>query len=328
MNITTNQIIALQQIEGCGLKTIKAFADYASTEYQKQIISNEELWVFVNECIENKVAPRCKLSKLSLDEIDSAVYTANKILEKSNDLGIKAISYLDDSYPKCLLDTIDEEGKSSIPIILYYKGDINIAKLPGIAIIGTREPTPEGIKAGTYLGKIFAEAGFNIVSGLAVGCDTSGHKGALLCEGGKTTSFLAHGLDSVYPEENKGLADEIIAKGGLLMSEYPIGTRVNRYNLVARDRLQAALSKATIVIQTGERGGTNHAANTTLKANKPLFCVKYANESLMSNERVRGNILLVQKGAKYISSKDALEVVKSSLNEKINIRPIIEGNLF
>ena len=99
------------------------------------------------------------------------------------------------------------------------------------------------------------------------------------------------------------------------MSEYAVGETVNRYFLVARDRLQAALSEATIVIQTGIHGGTNHAANTTLVSGKPLFCVKYGSDVLMHDEKVEGNIALVSKGAKYITSSDYMTQINALVGE-------------
>ena len=162
--------------------------------------------------------------------------------------------------------------------------------------------------------------GYNIVSGLALGCDSAGHRGALKYQDGKTTAFLAHGLDTVYPPENERLAEEIVERGGLLMSEYPVGDTVNRYFLVARDRLQAALSAATIVIQTGLHGGTNHAANTTLISGKPLFCVKYGNESLMHSEKVEGNIALVSKGAQFITSSDYVNLINTHVGDSLLVK--------
>lgn len=83
---------------------------------------------------------------------------------------------------------MDEDGKLNPPIILYYRGDIKALNKPGIAVIGTREPTPMGTKAGNFFAGELAKNGFNIVSGLAVGCDTTGHEGALSV-GGTTTAF-------------------------------------------------------------------------------------------------------------------------------------------
>lgn len=190
--------------------------------------------------------------------------------------------------------------------------------MPAIAVIGTREATPEGISGGTYIAGEFAKQGLNIVSGLAIGCDTCGHRGALNV-GGKTTAFLANGLnhDSIYPSENQELAEEIVNKGGLLLSEYSIGQTVNRYSLVARDRLQAGLSLATLVIQTGIKGGTMHAATTTLKAGKPLYTMKFKDESTNNHEKCLGNAHLVKQGARYISGNDNIaDVVKQIMSVK------------
>jgi DNA processing protein len=184
--------------------------------------------------------------------------------------------------------------------------------------VGTREVTSEGIKGDLYISGEFARRGFNIVSGLAIGCDTYAHKGALNV-GGKTTAFLANSLEYslIYPSENKGLAEEIVDKGGLLLSEYSIGKNANKYNLVARDRLQSALSLATIVIQTGIKGGTMHAANTTLKSGKPLYAMKYKDEFTNQHEKSLGNAYLVKQGAKYISGGDNIdELCQSILNSK------------
>lgn len=298
----TRQILVLQEIKGCGAATIRQIVS-ESQKLSNKDLTDSEFLEFINSCISSGIK-RCRLKALSRSVFFDAVTNADRLLEKSEKLGIGAISYIDPDFPQQLLTTINEEGKPDVPLILYYKGDLSITKKKGIAIIGTREPTKEGIHAGEFFGEKIAEAGYNVVSGLAIGCDTAGHRGALKAEGGKTTAFLAHGLDTVYPPENEKLAREIVENGGLLMSEYAVGETVNRYFLVARDRLQAALSAATIVIQTGIHGGTNHAANTTLISGKPLYCVKYGSEELMHNEKVEGNIALVNKGARFITSSD------------------------
>ena len=210
-------------------------------------------------------------------------------------------------------------------MLLWYRGDLSILKLPGLAVIGTREATPEGIIGGTYISSEFAKRGFNIISGLAIGCDTCGHIGALNV-GGKTTAFLANGLDheSIYPTENQSLAEKIVDNGGLLLSEYSVSENVNRYQLVARDRLQAGLALATLVIQTGIKGGTMHAANTTLLAGKPLYVMKFKSDSVNNHEKCLGNATLVEKGAKYISGSDNIDAICKHIKD----RKIIKTSLF
>ena len=160
---------------------------------------------------------------------------------------------------------------------------------------------------------------------MAIGCDTCGHKGALKAKG-KTTAILANGLDnnSIYPSENKDLAEDIVAGGGLLISEYRIGTPVNRYSLVARDRLQSGLSLATLVIQTGENGGSMHAAMSTLQAGKPLYTIYFKDEVTRQHEKCLGNALLVSKGAEYIKGDDNFD----EISERIKKWKPVQTNLF
>ena len=305
----TRQILALKEIKGCGAATIRQIVS-ESEKLKQPFPSDSDFMDFVNRCLSEGLK-RCRLKPQSKSEFLNAISNADKLIEKSDRLGIKVVSYIEPDFPIRLLNTVNEEGKSDVPLLLFYKGDISITKKKGIAIIGTREATREGVHAGEFFGEKLAEVGYNIVSGLAIGCDTAGHRGALKAKGGKTTAFLAHGLDSVYPPENEDLAEEILQQGGLLMSEYAVGETVNKYFLVARDRLQAALSDATIVIQTGIHGGTNHAANTTLISGKPLFCVKYGSDELMHHEKVAGNLALVSKGARFITSSDYMSQITS-----------------
>lgn len=295
MALSKEMILTLQQLKGIGNKTI-----FKICESENSSISDIDEVYDVLKKQKGK-----KFENLVKDDIMDANSYAKRIIEKSEEANIGLISYYDAGYPDILKRTIDEEGRLDPPLLLWYRGDISIIELPAIAVIGTREATPEGISGGTYIAGEFAKQGFNIVSGLAIGCDTCGHRGALNV-GGKTTAFLANGLDhdSIYPSENQELAEEIVNKGGLLLSEYAIGQTVNKYSLVARDRLQAGLSLATLVIQTGIKGGTMHAAITTLKAEKPLYTMKFKDESINNHEKCLGNAHLVKQGAKFISGKD------------------------
>lgn len=322
MGLTTHQIITLLQLSGCGRVTTYKLALYAK-ENRKSFQSSEEFFAFIKYCKENKIALRIK--NYNIDEIKNAALEAKQIINKSEENKIGIVTYFDDNYP-IRLKELNQNSAFQAPIVLYYKGDINKANMPAVAIIGTREPTKEGKIAGDYFGKRFAEKGFNIISGLAVGCDTTGHKGALSTDKGVTTAFLAHGLDTVYPTENQSLAKEIYEKGGLLFSEYPIGTTLTPNKLVERDRLQAGLAQATVVIQTGIKGGTMHAVNVTLDLKKPLFVVEYKSSDLRTHEKVQGNSLLIKNGAIPLTTKSNFdEVIKIVLNSKNkNIQPSLD----
>lgn len=308
MELSKDIILTLLQLQGVGNKTIFKIAQ----QVKQPLTSIEELCDFW------KTLKGKKLESISKNDIIEAYDNAKKLIERSAEASIGFISYYDTTYPDILRETINEKEKPDPPLILWYRGNLSVLEMPGIAIIGTREVTQEGVLGGTFLSGEFAKRGFNIVSGLAIGCDTCGHKGALKVNG-KTTAFLANGLDynSIYPNENKDLAEDIVASGGLLLSEYHIGQSVNKYGLVARDRLQAGLSLATIVIQTGVEGGTMHAARTTLLANKPLFAMKFKDEATNSHEKCLGNAYLVNHGAKYISGRDNIDAIcEQILNRK------------
>lgn len=298
MALATEMILTLQQLNGIGNKTILKIADSVKTSIQ----GIEQLCQFW------KTLKGKKLESIDTEDLESAYEKALYILSKCKKEEVEIISYYENDFPEILRHCKNEEGKLDPPILLYYRGNIKALECPGIAVIGTREPTPNGEKAGKYFSGELAKRGFNIVSGLAVGCDTTGHIGALEV-GGITTAFLANGLDwdSIYPKENLELAKEIVNKGGLLLSEYPVGQPCGRYGLVARDRLQAGLSYATIVVQTGEKGGTMHAVNATINSGKLLFAVEYKKNEDITHSKVQGNIKLINEKKAYPLRSDSID---------------------
>ncbi len=124
-----------------------------------------------------------------------------------------------------------------------------------VSIVGTRRCTPYGERVTYQLATELAKAGIVIVSGLAIGIDGIAHRAALDA-GGKTVAVLAHGLDRIYPARHRGLAKEILATGGALVSEYDVGTESLPHRFVERNRIIAAISEATIVIESAVEGGS------------------------------------------------------------------------
>lgn len=319
MALNKEQILTLTCLKEVDIKGVgpqKIFAIGAEIENRNLVIQSYEDLAKLMSGMKEKA-----INKVTLSNLNEAYKVARKIIDASSQAGIGLVGYYDEDFPDVLRKTVNEDGKLDPPLLLWYRGDFSITKLPGFAVIGTREATPEGIAGGTFLAGEFAKRGFNIVSGLAIGCDTCGHKGALKV-GGKTTAILANGLDysSIYPPENQDLAEEIVENGGLLISEYRIGTPVNRYSLVARDRLQSGLSLATLVVQTGEHGGTMHAATATLKAGKPLFTMLFKDDATNQHEKCLGNALLVKKGAKYIKGNDNFDEISDSVKNRKAIK--------
>ena len=319
MSLSTKNIITLLSLKGVGRTSVLCFARYAE---QKEICVQEaeDYLHLIAECHENEGC-RVNAEDFSILDLQEAELKADRIISKSHTLGINIVSYSEEHFPtklKCIVSKkVSSKGKESIkdesPVVLYYKGD-NIERLnnvKSVAVIGTREPTPEGKKAGLFLSKAFAKQGINIVGGLAIGCDTFGHEGAIEANG-LTTAFLAHGLHTIYPKENEALAQKIVENGGLLISEYPIGTEPYAPYFVERDRLQSGISDATIVVQTGIVGGTMHAVNATIMNGKPLFAIEYTSEAVMGQEKVLGN-------RKLISEHKALPVTSQTIQECINM---------
>lgn len=244
--------------------------------------------------------------EISFSTVFTAVNEANKTIDESLRNEVNIISKFDVNFPSLLMKLRGSAGNDVSPIILSYKGNLNsILEKKSIAIIGTRHPTSEGEEAGRYYSQFFAEKGYNIVSGLALGCDIIAHKGALSVTEGTTTAVLAHGLHTVSPKEHKKIAEEILEKGGVLLSEYLYGTPAFKSYFVERDRLQAGLSVATIVIQTGIQGGTMHAANATMNNGKILAAVSYKDPNVRNLQNVTGNDFLIARGAYPLRVADA-----------------------
>lgn len=290
----TEIIIKLLQIPGIGNRIAEKVIQNLLNE---KIYDDSHLIDFIN--MYNRTGVIKLNKKITEEHIEKAIEKAEEIIDKSSKLGIKIISKFDDNFPVLLKKLVDSNGKDISPIILNYKGDIsklNKYQKKSIAIIGTRQPTQEGVEACRYYSKYFAEKGYNIVSGLALGCDTIAHQGALSVHG-MTTAILAHGLQMISPRANEQLSKQILDNGGVLLSEYFVGSPAYTTYFVERDRLQAGLSLATIVIQAGVKSGTMYAARTAINNDRILACVRYKDETLRNSENVQGNNLLINQGA-------------------------------
>lgn len=161
------------------------------------------------------------------------------------------------------------------PDIIYYKGNIEIAmEYKSVAVIGSRKCSARGIQLAYDTAKYLAGRRINVVNGLALGCDSAAIRGAL-DNNGKCIVWLPCGLDNIQPKSNRKLADEIVDKGGCLVSEYPEGTELRKYNYVERDRLQSGISQGVIVIEADRNSGTMHTADFAIRQYKHLACYYY-----------------------------------------------------
>lgn len=196
-----------------------------------------------------------------LEEFD--VHGYEQELEKRS---IRLFSIDDPEYPAMLRNIPDA------PVFLYVRGDLGVLSEPCIALVGSREMSDEGKRViEHFVGPIVA-AGCTTVSGLAYGVDGEVAKETLHV-GGKTVAVLGSGLASVYPKAHERLADEIVARGGLVMSEFPLDTQPDKYTFPARNRIIAGLSLATIVIEAAEESGSLITAELALEYGREVCAV-------------------------------------------------------
>lgn len=188
-----------------------------------------------------------------------------KIAQKLKKYEIKCVSYCDKEYPKSLKNIPDK------PLLLYYKGNLDVLKNPCVAIVGTRKPTEYGRQVTKKFSSELSKAGVVIVSGLAYGLDMEAAQSCLDVNG-KTVAVLGGGLNKIYPAQNVNLAKRV-SENGLLLSEYPPDQSPTKFSFVLRNRLISGLSLGTIIIEAGKGSGTLNTARHTIEQSRELFVV-------------------------------------------------------
>lgn len=281
-----------------------------------------------------------KLSKRELLKVDGiGEETVTNIIEAKNEKilnyhikymeenNIDIIHICEKSYPQALKQIYDA------PVSLYIRGNKEILNGKNIGIVGCRECTDYGKKAAKYFAyNLSKEKSVNIVSGLAKGVDSYAHWGSvganIECESikncgkkqescgklnddcgklkndcGKTIAILGNGLDMIYPKENIELANEIIRNGGAIISEYPCGTKPDKMNFPARNRIISGLSKGIIVIEAKEKSGTLITVDFALEQGRDVFVVPGNINSINSV----GTNDLIKQGAKMVTSYEDIK---------------------
>jgi DNA processing protein len=201
------------------------------------------------------------------------------------------LSYSCADYPERLREIYDP------PPVLWVRGDVKLLSRPSIAVVGTRHPTPYGTGIAEMLSRDLAARRLLIVSGMARGIDSCAHKGALAARM-PTVAVWGTGIDVVYPKENKKLAEEILATGGAIVSEVPIGTFPAPQNFPRRNRILSGLSIAVLVVEASENSGTRVTARCAAEQNRDLFAVP-------GNVTSKGSWTpntLIKQGAKLVAT--------------------------
>ena len=210
-------------------------------------------------------------------------------------------------YPEQLKEIYDP------PPVLWVRGNVQLLRRPSIAVVGTRHPSPYGTGVAEMLSRDLAARRLTIVSGMARGIDTCAHKGALAARM-PTIAVWGTGIDVVYPKENRKLAEEIIATGGAIVSEMPMGTFPAPQNFPRRNRIISGLSIAVLVVEASENSGTRVTARCAAEQNRDLYAVP---GNVTSKNSWTPNTLIKQ-GAKLVGSwEDVWEDLPSQVRVQL-----------
>ncbi len=183
------------------------------------------------------------------------------------------------------------------PVVLFVKGSIELLSKPGIAMVGTRHPTPYGSGMAERLATDLATRGLVIISGMARGIDTASHRGAIAAKG-KTIAVLGTGIDVLYPKENTRLAEQILALGGTVISEFPMGTSPQPQNFPIRNRIISGMSAGVLVVEAAEYSGTRITSRCALEQNRDVYAVP----GNVTNKNSWGPNTLIKQGAKLVAT--------------------------
>ena len=242
------------------------------------ILTPERTWKFVESKRENRKLPEM-------------------LQEQCEQLHVSVVPVVSSAYPERLKQILRP------PVVLYVKGTLPDCRY-SIGMAGSRMADAYGKKAAVCFGRALAEAGVTIVSGGAKGIDTASHEGALQ-GGGKTVAVLGCGADIVYPPENRKLFEKIAANGALV-SEYPPGTRPDRFRFPERNRIISGICQGVVLVQAAKRSGALITAEFAMDEGREVFCVP----GNIFTDKSAGPHRLIKAGARLADSpQDILEEV-------------------
>jgi DNA processing protein len=226
---------------------------------------------------------------------------------RASALGAAIVSYGCEAYPERLREIYDP------PPVLWVRGDASLLSRPSIAIVGTRHPTPYGSGIAEMLARDLAARRLLVVSGMARGIDSCAHKGALAARM-PTVAVWGTGVDVVYPKENRKLAEEILAAGGAIVSELPLGTFPAPQNFPRRNRILSGVSIAVLVVEAAENSGTRVTARCAAEQNRDLFAVP----GNVTNKGSWTPNTLIKQGAKLVATwEDVWEDLPSQVRVEL-----------
>ncbi|MGB0046553.1 MAG: DNA-processing protein DprA, partial [Terriglobales bacterium] len=247
--------LALALTPGLGPSRIKKLIEHCGTAERVFQASLTELEAMGMRAVSAQSLATGKSLELAQQECTKAVEANARI-----------ISLADPEYPARLKEIYDP------PVILFVKGCVEVLAQPGIAMVGTRHPTPYGSGMAERLSTDLAARGLVIISGLARGIDTASHRGAVAAKG-KTIAVLGTGIDVMYPKENTRLTEQIMALGGALITEFPVGTSPAPQNFPIRNRIISGMAAGVLVVEAAEYSGTRITSRLALEQNRDVYAV-------------------------------------------------------
>jgi DNA processing protein len=278
--------IALNMVDGVGPVRLRALLDRFGTP--EAILSARREGLRAVEGVGEDVAGNIVDWRERVD-LDAELSRIEKA-------GVRVVTRDDAEYPALLREIYDP------PLVLYVRGELKEAERTAVAIVGSRRTTLYGQEMARKLAFQLARVGVTVVSGLARGIDTNAHTGALQAKG-RTVAVLGCGIDTVYPPENKKLAEQIVAGGGALVTEFPFGVQPDRQHFPMRNRIISGWSLGVIVVEANLKSGALITANQAAEQGRQVFAVPGRADSILS----KGAHKLIKEGAKL--TEDAVDVL-------------------
>ncbi len=223
----------------------------------------------------------------------------------------------DERYPELLKEI------TSPPPILFVRGNIELLSQPQIAVVGSRNPSVQGVQIATDFAQTLARFGYTITSGLALGIDAASHRGALKA-GGHTIAVAGTGPDRVYPARHKELAGDIV-KQGAIVSEFPPGTAALANHFPRRNRIISGLCVGLLVVEAARQSGSLITARLALEQNREVFAIPGS----IYNPLARGCNALIKEGAKLVETTDDIleELGEYNQRHEVNDRQNLQSEL-
>ena len=241
--------------------------------------------------------------------------TAEQEWARAVEQGVQLVTFGCAEYPERLKEIYDP------PPVLWVRGDAGLLAKPSIAIVGTRHPSPYGTGMAEMLARDLTARGMLIVSGMARGIDSAAHKGALAARR-PTLAIWGTGADVIYPKENKKLAEDILATGGSIVSELPLGTFPAPQNFPRRNRILSGVSVGVLVVEASENSGTRVTARCAADQGRDVFAVP---GNVTSKQSWTPNTLIKQGAQLTATWEDVWEVLSSQVRLELEAGWTVES---